>query len=386
MRDITIFLLTLCSAFIMTQCGETGAVGSSATNNGKGLTISGNIEGLNSMQVFFDQVGISPTSASLVQAKTEASHDGGFSLSLPNKPKAGVYRLRCGVQKVPLILDGTESNITVSGNLANLNTFQYAVNGSSSAAEYQAMMSKLVARQASAADVAKYVETTPNSLNAVMVAMQALGGNRSYLSTYNKAKERLTAQYPGSPFINDYQAYLSSIQSVKSTGRGFKMIEEGQRQPAPDIKLPSPDGKEYTLSDLKGKVVLLDFWASWCRPCRVENPNVVKAYNKYKDKGFTVFSVSLDGVDSRTAARYKGNQEQLSRAVEQSKKRWKDAIKKDGLVWDTHVSDLKKWDCAPAKSYGVSSIPRTFMIDKEGNIAAMNLRGHQVEEVLLQLL
>ena len=164
------------------------------------------------------------------------------------------------------------------------------------------------------------------------------------------------------------------------------MVEEDKRQPAPDIKLPSPDGKEYALSDLKGQVVLLDFWASWCRPCRMENPNVVKVYNKYKDKGFTVFSVSLDGLDSRSKARYQGNTERLEEAMEMQKKRWVDAINKDGLTWDTHVSDLKKWECAPAKAYGVSSIPRTFMIDKEGRIAALNLRGEQVEEVLLQLL
>ena len=118
----------------------------------------------------------------------------------------------------------------------------------------------------------------------------------------------------------------------------------------------------------------------------MENPKVVETYKKYKNKGFTVFSVSLDGVDSRTAARFKGNEQQLKSNLKSSKDRWKKAIAQDGLIWDTHVSDLKKWDCAPAKKYGVSSIPRTFMIDKEGNIAAMNLRGHQVEEVLLELL
>jgi thiol-disulfide isomerase/thioredoxin len=132
----------------------------------------------------------------------------------------------------------------------------------------------------------------------------------------------------------------------------------------PDIKLKDPKGKEYSLYSLKGKVVLLDFWASWCGPCRKENPNVVKAYEAFKPKGFEVFSVSLDNSGAN----------------------WEQAIQKDGLVWPYHVSDLKGWKAAPAQDYGVTSIPATFLLDREGRIVAKNLRGPALEEKLRELL
>lgn len=133
---------------------------------------------------------------------------------------------------------------------------------------------------------------------------------------------------------------------------------------APDIELADRDGKPYKLSSLRGKVVLLDFWASWCGPCRHENPTVVKAYQRFESKGFTVFSVSLD----------------------QSKEKWLAAIAKDGLVWNNHVSDLKGWGSAGAALYQVKGIPATFLLDKDGKIAAKNLRGPALEQKLQELL
>jgi thiol-disulfide isomerase/thioredoxin len=133
---------------------------------------------------------------------------------------------------------------------------------------------------------------------------------------------------------------------------------------APDIVLADRDGKPYSLSSLRGKVVLLDFWASWGGPCRQENPTVVKAYNKYESKGFTVFSVSLD----------------------QSKEKWLAAIAKDGLIWNNHVSDLKGWGSEGAALYQVRGIPATFLLNKEGKIIAKNLRGPALEEKLKELL
>ena len=133
---------------------------------------------------------------------------------------------------------------------------------------------------------------------------------------------------------------------------------------APEINLKSPDGKLIALSSLKGKVVLLDFWASWCRPCRAENPNVVKLYNKYKDKGFTVYSVSLD----------------------QNKEKWLAAIAQDQLTWSNHVSELTGWKSSAGNKYGVSSIPKTFLIDSKGKIIAYDLGGNDLEKKLSEIL
>jgi thiol-disulfide isomerase/thioredoxin len=133
---------------------------------------------------------------------------------------------------------------------------------------------------------------------------------------------------------------------------------------APEISLNTPDGKNIKLSSLKGKVVLIDFWASWCRPCRAENPNVVRMYNTYKDKGFEIYSVSLD----------------------KDKEPWVKAISDDHLVWPSHVSDLGYWQSSVVKQYNISGIPFTCLLDKDGKIVAKGLRGEELELKVKELL
>lgn len=132
---------------------------------------------------------------------------------------------------------------------------------------------------------------------------------------------------------------------------------------APEINLPSPEGQELALSSLRGKVVMIDFWASWCGPCRKENPAVKQIYEKYKDKGFEIYAVSLDN----------------------NKDQWKAAIAKDGLTWK-HVSDLGGWKSSAAQLYSVHSIPQTFLLDEEGRIIKAGLRSHDLEPMLDALL
>ncbi|MEZ5004253.1 MAG: TlpA disulfide reductase family protein [Chitinophagales bacterium] len=193
----------------------------------------------------------------------------------------------------------------------------------------------------------------------------------------------LSPQTEGQFIVAELKKYLvkePNSQFITSMGQRFGLGADGQPLPqptqpsgpsgiaigevAPDIQQANPKGEIMSLSSLQGKYVLIDFWASWCKPCRIENPNVVRTYNKYKDKGFEIFSVSLD----------------------KSSDRWEKAIKDDGLVWDYHVSDLKAWSNEAARTYGVGSIPATFLIDPEGKVIAKNLRGPALENKLVEVL
>ncbi|MBP5663642.1 MAG: redoxin domain-containing protein [Bacteroidales bacterium] len=173
-----------------------------------------------------------------------------------------------------------------------------------------------------------------------------------YAALHNEVVMALYAKYPDHQLVKEKYA----IETSPATSTSIGAI-------APDLAFPDPDGNIRKLSDLRGKVVLLDFWASWCRPCRGENPHVVAMYQKYHDKGFEVFSVSLD----------------------REKESWKRAIAADGLVWPNHVSDLKYWSSEAARTYGVSSIPSTFLLDQNGRIIAKNLRGEALSNALKQL-
>jgi peroxiredoxin len=161
----------------------------------------------------------------------------------------------------------------------------------------------------------------------------------------------LDTRYPNTKMITTLKQQLDEMRAL-SIG-----------QPAPEISLPNPEGQTVNLSDLRGKYVLIDFWAAWCKPCREENPNVVRLYNKYNEKGFEVFGVSLD----------------------RTKEAWLRGIEEDGLEW-TQVSDLQYFNSEAAAAYQINAIPATYLIDPEGNIIAKDLRGPSLERKLEELL
>ena len=179
------------------------------------------------------------------------------------------------------------------------------------------------------------------------------------LDYFDKVSIAMKEKYPYSEypkFVDESKENtLAQLEQIKNGGGGDL---------APELNYANPDGDFISLSSLRGNVVLIDFWASWCGPCRMENPNVVKTYEEYKDKGFTVYSVSLDT----------------------DKNKWIQAIEADNLSWPNHVSDLKGWQSAAAAKYKVNSIPATFLLDQNGNIIDQNLRGDALEQKLQEIL
>lgn len=346
----------------------------------EGTVIRGSVTNANDLQVFVDKASLGQASSILAKDVVE---EGSFELSFPEGLPAGVYKVRIGAQAANLVLDGTESEVEIIGDITTLPVYNFEVRGSQASKTLVSTMQALYQRQYGPEDVRNFVDTVSSPTVGAFVAYQALRGTDQFMDIQKNALQRLQQAGANNELATEYSTYLAGIEQQKMARMQAEPIQVGQ--PAPDISLQSPDGKTYSLSDLKGKVVLLDFWASWCGPCRRENPNVVKVYDRYKADGFTVFSVSLDGMDSRTAARVPADQQQ--QYMEQSRQRWINAIEQDNLKWEYHVSDLKKWESAPAALYGVRGIPRTFLIDREGKIAAVNLRGaEQIEAELKKVL
>ncbi|MCX6290830.1 MAG: TlpA disulfide reductase family protein [Bacteroidetes bacterium] len=195
----------------------------------------------------------------------------------------------------------------------------------------------------------EFISAHPKSLVALSTIRYL--DQQKDIQVYENLLISLQGEYPSSKFVKDFEVMVANLKKLPAGSQ------------APEIRLNTPEGKELSLSSFKGKIILLDFWASWCGPCRRENPHIVEMYKKFKNKNFEIFGVSLD--------------ENVSA--------WKEAIKKDGITWP-QVSELKRWESQVVKLYQVEAIPYTVLLDKEGKVIAKGLVGAELEQKLVEIL
>lgn len=341
------------------------------------VEVSGNVFNTTTDSVFIAQSIGTGVYKDFLKAKTDRK--GNFVLK-GKLPAKDYYVFRVGNQHINIILRDS-SKIRINADAKNLATYNNIGGSDESIAlnEFVAQMTQFNLKRDSAS---AYLRQYPDQQAAI---------NQSFQNEYfqfSSYRQRFIAQNPNSPALlpvistldvdKEFSIYEAVINQLNVGFSGSPMVQSAYQQylqikqqkdsqnflapgkPAPGFTQTDVDGKALSLSDLKGKVVLIDFWASWCGPCRKENPNVVKLYEKYKDAGFTVLSVSLDD----------------------NKANWLAAIERDKLVWPNHVSDLKKWNNEVARIYQVSGIPFTVLVDREGNIIDTKLRGVELERAL----
>ncbi len=322
--------------------------------------------------------------------------DGTFAIKMTN-PTLDFFRFFVDKAQNPVVMvfDSTQQNIHITGDADNLmNT--YSVSGS----EDSELLKKFfdltdgfrikvdsvnrlqqqlpteidpIIRQALSRQTAQMQESFETEIKELAMANTSSPAALSIISAidirkafpeYKKIAGDLKTVIPNSPYLTSMadrvnQMELALAQEEKKKSAMASLAPGGT---APEIDLQAPTGEFVSLSSMKGKYVLIDFWASWCGPCRRENPNVVKLYEKYGGDNFEILGVSLDS----------------------SKDRWLQAIEKDQLNWK-HVSDLKKWNSVAAADYGVRSIPFTVLVDPEGKVVATKLRGKALEDKLSEL-
>jgi peroxiredoxin len=345
-----------------------------------GFVVKGTLKNYSGSVVILEEL----TTAGLVYVDSgTVSPSGEFELKGANKEKT-FYSIKVNDYILPLVLD-TASQITIEADAKNPK--DYKVSGDEDNRVLRELIrvnDVYIERMNGLAQSYPYDDNSPmpdsvqlkiqqelatlvnDRKNALIRFVDSIPMN---ISAFFALNFLINEQDPAQQFalidrldIKYYQQMSQSKYVQANHLKAESMRKTAAGNPAPDIVLNDPNGIPVALSSLRGKVVLIDFWASWCRPCRDENPNNVRLYNRYKKDGFEIYAVSLDD----------------------NKEAWLKAIADDRLTW-LHVSDLQKWNSSVIPKYNIDAIPYTVLIDKEGKIIAKNLRGKDLEDKLAEV-
>lgn len=365
-----IFLITACSS--QNGADESNSIVSTETD-GKETIIEGVFTGAVNQQVYLQH--LRPNSIDAIDTVT-TDESGAFSFAF-NVPQIGYYRVGLGERNLCVLILSPGEKVELTAEASGIYK-TYKVKGSPESQRLRDLNGILAKRDSIGMQLQQAQMNQDQALfNTAMQAYQEV------LSTVSVKIKAFIDEDPGKMSslaaaqnldpAQDFEYYIKVVDALDGKANGNEFFDGMKEQvqssrklavdsEAPDFTLPQPNGSNLSLSDLRGTYVLIDFWASWCGPCRKENPNVVRVYEKYNDRGFEILGVSLD----------------------KNRNAWLAAIEQDGLTWK-HVSDLQYWNSAVVPEYQVQGIPLTYLIGPDGKILAKNLRGPSLEAKLKEI-